>query len=441
MRIVLASGWYFPESLGGTEVYVNALATRLCASGHEVSVAAPDPSSSEERHYEHDGVQVYRYPTPSHPTRAECQGICVVRGAEYFHHWLKNQQPDVVHVHTFTTGLGIFELRAAKSARARVLATTHLPSLGWICQRGTMMRWGESLCDGVCQAAKCSACELHHRGIPKTLARLAGQLPVSLSRRGGMLPGSIGSAVGMADLIVRNQRMQRECLEIVDRFVVLTNWAMEALARNGAPRNKIALNRLGMCQAVPHRKPGPQVKPTPLPVTIGYLGRFEPLKGVRELARAVANLDRSLPLRVEFRGPVRTDSDRNQVDQVRIAAGGDPRVRFGGEVTAQDVPKVLAGYDVLCCPSLALEGGPTVAIEAHAVGTPVIGSRIGGLAEVISDGVNGRLMPPGDVRALRAVLREISENPAGTVDCWRNALPQARTMDTVVADYLNLYTA
>jgi len=441
VKIALASGWYFPESLGGTEVYVNALATRLRAAGHKVFVAAPDPASREERSYQHDGTQVYRYPTPSHPTRSECQGVCVVRGAEYFHRWIQDLQPDIVHLHTLTTGLGVFELRAAKRAGARVLVTAHLPSLGWICQRGTMMRWGESLCDGMCQIAKCSACELHHRGIPKTLARLAGHLPVSWSRTASLLPGSIGSAVGMADLIIRNQSMQRECLEIVDHFVVLTDWAMEALARNGAPEHKLALNRLGMCQSVAHSKPGPQIKPTSAPVTIGYLGRFERLKGARELARAVASLDRSLPVRVEFRGPARTDSNRHQMEQVRIAGGGDPRITFAPEVATQDVPNILAGYDVLCCPSLALEGGPTVAIEAHAVGTPVVGSRIGGLAEVISDGVNGRLTPPGDVGALAGVLREISENPRGTVDRWRDALPTARTMDAVAADYLSLYKA
>ena len=67
---------------------------------------------------------------------------------------------------------------------------------------------------------------------------------------------------------------------------------------------------------------------------------------------------------------------------------------FAPAVTAIEVPQILAGYDVLCCPAVCLEGGPTVAIEAHAVGTPVIGTRIGGLAELITDGVNGKLVRP-----------------------------------------------
>jgi glycosyltransferase involved in cell wall biosynthesis len=96
--------------------------------------------------------------------------------------------------------------------------------------------------------------------------------------------------------------------------------------------------------------------------------------------------------------------------------------------------------DVLCCPSLTLEGGPTVALEAMAVGTPVVATRIGALAEVIQDGVNGRLVAPGDWRALAQAFRDIVNEPA-TLDRWRAALPAVRTMDEVVGDYLELYRA
>ena len=82
-----------------------------------------------------------------------------------------------------------------------------------------------------------------------------------------------------------------------------------------------------------------------------------------------------------------------------------------------------------------------MAIEAHAAGTPVVGTRIGGLAELITDGRNGRLVAPADWRALAAVLTDIARDPAGTIDRWREAIPAARTMDDVTADYLALYAA
>ena len=136
LRIVQAIGWYFPEAFGGTEIYVAALCRAFKAAGHEVLVAAPDPATKHERTYFHDGTPVYRYPIPARPTRAEAQGGQTVRGAERFHRWLAAERPDIVHMHTFVTGMGLPELRAAKALGAKTVVTTHSSSLGFVCARG-----------------------------------------------------------------------------------------------------------------------------------------------------------------------------------------------------------------------------------------------------------------------------------------------------------------
>jgi glycosyltransferase involved in cell wall biosynthesis len=438
MKIVQAVGWYYPDSLGGTEVYVAGLCRRLRESGQEVLVAAPDPGGAAERRYEHDGVPVYRYPIPPAPTREESQGETPVRGTERFHRWLAQERPDVVHAHTFVTGLGLDELRAAKSAGARVIVTTHSASLGWICQRGTMMRLGQRLCDGLCRSAKCAACALQHRGMPVPLAAALGAVPPVVARAARRLPGRLGTALSMVDVIERNQARQAEMIHTVDRFVLLTGWALETAVANGAPRAKLALNRLGLSQSKIVPKPGPDEAPTSPPVTVGYLGRFEALKGVHDLARAVRALPAALPIRVELRGPVATMAERRCVAELQALVKHDPRVTFAPAVSHEAAADIIAGYDVLCCPSLAVEGGPTVAIEAHAVGTPVIGTRAGGLAELVSDGINGRLVRPGSWRELAGVLGDLAAAPV-TIDRWRRALPPARTMDQIATDYLGMY--
>jgi glycosyltransferase involved in cell wall biosynthesis len=440
MKIVQAVGWYYPESLGGSEVYVAGLSQRLRAAGWDVTIAVPDPTGGGERTYDHEGVSVYRYPVPGAPTRPESQGRVVARGAARLHAWLARQRPDVVHVHTFVTGLGLAELKAARAAGARVFVTDHCGSLGWTCQRGTMMRWGEQLCDGVCRAAKCAACALHDRGVPKPLAIAVASVPPGLGRAARALPGRVGTALGMSELIVHNQAMQREMLDIAERFVVLTRWAFDAMAANGAPREKLVLNRLGMSHSKIAAKPGPDERPTRAPLLVGCMGRLDTIKGVHDLARAVTSLPRDVSLRVEFRGPMQNDAARECVRVLRALSAGDPRLEFAPAVAPSEALDALAAYDILCCPSLFLEGGPTVAIEAQAVGTPVIGSRIGGLAEIVRDGIDGRLVPPGDWRALAGVLTEIARDPGGTVDRWRLALPKARTMDEIAADYEALYT-
>src|SRR3989442_4261113 len=177
VKIVQALGWYYPDSLGGTEVYVNALANRFRTYGHQVAIAAPQVGASGPQTYVHDGCDVYRYPIPAAPTRDEAQGRVPARGAEHLHRWLENAGADVVHVHTFVTGLGLHEVAAARRAARRVIVTTHASSLGFLCQRGTLMWRGVSLCDGIVDRVRCASCALEHRGAGPTMAALVGRVP------------------------------------------------------------------------------------------------------------------------------------------------------------------------------------------------------------------------------------------------------------------------
>jgi glycosyltransferase involved in cell wall biosynthesis len=439
LKILQVLGWYHPENLGGTEVYVSALSKRLVSQGHEVLIAAPRPGAKVEDSYEHDGLSVYRYPTPSRPTRSEAQGVGIIRGGERFHRRMREFRPDVVHFHNLVTGIGLTELRAAKDTGAKVILTSHASRLGFICQRGTLMQWGEFPCDGLLEIMKCGACELQNRGLSKQAATFISRTPVRLSRLLGRSETRIGTAAGMPDLISRNRQMHSEMLALVEHFVVLTSWAARIVELNGIPPGKLVVNRLGISQTDTIRKPPPAAKPTMRPVTIGYLGRFERVKGVHALAAAIERLPRSLDCNFEFRGPLLTDAERAIHDELEARLAKDRRVRFEPAARSTEVAEVLASYDVLCCPSECAEGGPTVALEAHSVGTPVIGSRIGGLAEIVSDRMNGRLFEAGDVAALTDVLEELATSPEQTIDAWRENLPATRTMDDVTRDYLRLY--
>jgi len=440
MRIVQASGWYFPDRLGGTEIYVRALSRRLQRLGHSVQVVAPDPGGQSVREYEHDGVRVHRFPIAMPLTRDEARGRAGARGGEWFREWIGRERPDVVHFHTLVPGLEIAEVAAAKAAGARVIATTHASSLGHICARGTLMQWGEVACDGMVEIPKCAACDLQKRGLSKPVARAFARVPPALGESLGGLPGKLGTALGMTAAIAFNRTRQDALLASVDRFVLLTAAAAEIVAKNGASPGTIALNRLGVdCPGA--RKPGPLSQPTSTPVRVGYVGRFDPIKGVFDFARAVASLGQDVPLTFDIRGPVDTDESRGVRDQIVRMLDGLPGVTMGRALAPAEVSAHLASLDVLCCPSVCLEGGPTIAIEAQAVGTPVIGTRIGGLAELVEDGVNGRLVAPGDWPALASELRAIGADPAGTIDRWRRCLSPARTMDDVTAEYLEWYAA
>jgi len=435
VRIVQALGWYFPTNAGGTEVYVSALSDALRASGHEVLIAAPDAHAREERTYDYDGVPVYRYPIPDSATRDEAQGRVVVRGAEHFHAWLRRTRPDVVHMHTYVTGLGLLELRAAKACGARVIVTTHAASLGFTCLRGTMMQWGTSVCSGTVSASKCVPCYLQHRGLPRPLGYMAAMIPSPASSLARHIPGRCGTWLGMTDLLAFNREAQRDLLQLADRFVVLTQWARDVLIANGAPHEKVAINRLGVRNAGMNGH-----RASNRPLTVAYIGRFDPIKGVDDFAQAIANTPRSTPIHFKFHGPVRNRGEMEVLEQLKKTVGSDAWVTFGGELDADGVRRTLQEIDVLCCPSRVIEGGPTVALEAMSAGVPVVGTKVPGICEVVNDGITGRLVPPGDTRALAAVFAELAANPE-LIDRWRSALPRVRTMQDVTRDYLEMYAA
>lgn len=439
MKIVQAAGWYHPDSVGGTEVYVAALARQFVAGGHDVLIAAPEPGLTAARAYRYEGCEVFRYPIPAAPSRDEAQGEVAVRGSEYFHRWLASTRADVVHMHTFVTGLGLPEIAAARAAGSRVIVTTHSSSLGYTCQRGTLMLRGDAICDGLVDTVRCAECVLQERGAPAAAASALSRIPPALGQTAAALPGRIGTALGMTDLIMRNVVRQRTMLEAVNAFVVLTDEAARILHANGAPAGKVVVNRLGVRDDAVPPAPSPRRSSTD-EVAIGYVGRFDEVKGVLDLAEAMRRLPASLRLRLDFRGPAQTAADRETKAAVARACGADPRVTIGDGVAPDEASGLIASYDLLCCPSRCLEGGPTVGLEAMAAGVPVIAASVGGVAEVVEDGVNARLVPPGDVDRLTAALTEVVSSPAATLCQWRTRLPAPRTMRDVARDYLTLYT-
>jgi glycosyltransferase involved in cell wall biosynthesis len=126
---------------------------------------------------------------------------------------------------------------------------------------------------------------------------------------------------------------------------------------------------------------------------------------------------------------------------MREAAAKDARLRFIGYVTGDEKETLLAGSHYLLIPSLWYENAPVAVIEAAGYGLAVIGSRIGGLPELIRNGRTGVLFEPGDAGGLAAAMRELLTgeirlpNLAGDT----NALAQAHTVERMADAYVDHY--
>jgi glycosyltransferase involved in cell wall biosynthesis len=213
-------------------------------------------------------------------------------------------------------------------------------------------------------------------------------------------------------------------------FAALYRWLMNAAARY-ALSHADALRAISSATRaqLQHWSPGKPIeqfitwtdarvfretpRPAPLSETrvIVYAGVLTPLKGVHFLIEAFARLQAEFPaarLRLVGKPEDQTYAARCR-EQVRRLGLSD-RVQFVGAVQQTELAQQMASARVLVLPSTS-EGLGRVLIEAMLCGTPVIASRVGGVPDVVEDGVNGYLIPPGDVEALVDRLRRVLSDP------------------------------
>lgn len=143
-----------------------------------------------------------------------------------------------------------------------------------------------------------------------------------------------------------------------------------------------------------------------------FVGQHFSYKGYRELLKAAPLVWRRAPdTHFVFVGPPVGQSERH------FAAGGDRRVIRLGAVNAQEKSDAMAAATVLCVPSMQESFGG-VYVEAWSLGKPVIGCPIPAVAEVVSDGIDGFLLPQ-DPALLADRLTWLLENPAKAAEMGR----------------------
>jgi len=143
---------------------------------------------------------------------------------------------------------------------------------------------------------------------------------------------------------------------------------------------------------------------------IGYLGQFAPHKGVHLLLAAFQKLtERPDSCELALHGRI-SDATLYERELLRIARG-DPAITFAGPYPNHEVGQVLNDLDVIVVPSLWYENRPTVIVEAHATGTPVVAARLGGMAELIKHNENGLVFKAGSVEGLTEQLQRLLDEP------------------------------
>jgi glycosyltransferase involved in cell wall biosynthesis len=372
---------FYPPFVGGVEVLVSSVSRELVRRGHHVAVAtlaAPGLPSTEDD----AGVRVHRVRTsvqrigplfknetrPWAPPTPDPQAVAGLRRV------VAGERPDVVHGHDW---LARSYLPLKRRGARPFVMSLHYFTLS--CPKKNLMFQGAP-CSGPA-LTKCLGCAGRHYGVVKGAAVTLGQWAFSRAEAALVdlfLPVSEATAVGngLSDAGLP--------FEVVPNFV----------------------------RVAPDPEPyADALRDLPSEPFLLFVGDVRPDKGADVLLEAYAQLHDPPPLVLV--GKVWPES---------------PTTVPPGVILLRDWPNAAAREAMRSClalvvPSVWPEPFGIVVLEALAAGRPVVGSRIGGIPEIVRDEREGLLVAPGDARALSAALDRLIQD-----DARREAMAAAASM-------------
>lgn len=345
MRILLSNKFYYRR--GGDCIYMLNLEQLLKAHGHDVAVFAMDYPENIETTWKKyfpsnmSKLMAFTRPFGSHEVKTK------------FNRLLDDFKPDVVHLNNIHTQLSPVIAELAHMRGIKVVWTLHDYKL--LCPRYDCLRGGKDIC-AACFGGDKTPCKVNKCMKGSTLASL----------------------IGYKEAVVWNRERLEACTDV---FVCPSRFMEEKMVQGGFDNSKIKVlcNFIDVekCRKDSYKKEDYYC----------YVGRLSHEKGVGTLIEVASRLP--YRLKVIGGGPM---MEQLKAQSDRLAG----KVEFLGFKQWIEIKEIAGRAKFTVIPSEWYENNPLSVIEAECLGTPVLGARIGGIPELIDEGVNGMTFESGN---------------------------------------------
>ena len=450
MRVLHVIHDFLPRHCAGSEIYAYELARAEQRLGLECHVlcAEYDPSRSH-------GTLEWRWLDDLPVTElinnwrfgSFADSYASAELGEVLRHVLHAVQPDVLHIHNLLNLS--FELPAL-AAELDIPSVATLHEYVLVCPSGgqRVHLAEEHVCEQI-DPARCARCFAQspfwsqmafarlggggggrgQRALGRLAAAVRRRLPVLAARAGAAAARHAGPAPVTAADIEARLAAARRVFETVDLWVAPSPALGAEFRRLGLPAERLEVSDYGFVPLAPAPATAGDGR-----LRIGFVGTLVWHKGAHLLLEAVRRLP---PERVEVTVYGSLDTFPDYGARLQELAAGLP-VRFAGGFDRARVAEVYAGMDVLAICSLWPENSPLVIHEAFMAGVPVVGARMGGIVDLVDDGVNGLLYDAFSADDLAACVCRLLDDP-DLLSRLAGAAPEVKTVDRDAVDWGRRY--
>ncbi len=440
MRLLYITNGYKPYRWAGTETYTAGIAEEMAQRGYSVEVLCAGDWDKGDQYWNgvtEDGqnnIPVRRIHvnwTKAPDPFGYLYDNPVV--AEYLQNLLHEIKPDVVHVTSCET-LSASVIRTVKEMNLPLVLS--LTDFWFLCPRINLLHADGSNCNGQTHPVDCLDCKMrdnrtYHQlrqvlpaGLLYPILEEVGKHP-TLTRQRGLR--------GLAGNMKERKARLKHALTLPDRVITASNFVKNVFVENDVTA-PITVQPYGHDLSWLKTYQG---KLKADKIRFGYVGQIIEAKGVHLILEALSELPPNLQdtfLLVIYGNLEHTPAYGKKLKEL---AARFSNISFAGTYQHAESAHVFTGIDVLLVPSIWYDF-PLIIHEAFATGTPVVATRLGGMAEVITHENNGLLFERGNVKDLASQLVRLVEEP-GLFKRLQQNLPVVKSIQEEVFELEAIY--